>query len=49
MSITVAVNVSLSGLTRPMAGEDLNDPKRTASLVHESRGPRYERTMTRMR
>jgi hypothetical protein len=38
MSITVAVNVSLRGLTRPMAGV----PKRTTSPVHQSRRRRYE-------
>ena len=49
LHIGVAVNVPLSCLDRPVAGEQLDVPQRTTGLVDEPRGPGDERAPSRMR
>ena len=49
LHITVAVDVPLGGLDRPVTGEQLDIAQRTTGLVHEPRRPGDERPASGMR
>ena len=49
LRISVAVDVPLRGLDRPVTGEQLDIAQRTTGLVDEPRGPGDERPASRMR
>ena len=44
LHISVAIDVALGGLDRPVTGKQLDIPQRTTGLVHEPRCPGDERS-----
>jgi hypothetical protein len=49
LGVAVAIDIALRGLNRPMAGEQLNVPKRAAGFVDEPSRARNKGSAARMR